>query len=140
MFREPHRTTIAKYLKQNNITKTKGQTLTEAKRKACQDPRMSYSWYLCCEAFSSNLPGEKKWNADGTTFEIIDRGYGGMYLTVLCEKNECKRVQVSNLENSLPVYIKYMAMCNACGNSSSLVLIVAIGELPEDSFHIFDIA
>lgn len=63
-----------------------------------------------------------------------------MYLTVLCEKNECKRVQVSNLENSLPVYIKYMAMCNACGNSSSLVLIVAIDELPEDSFHVFEIA
>ena len=98
---------------------------------------MSYSWYLCCEAFSSHLPGERKWNADGSTFEIRDKGNGGMYLSV--KGVTTKRLQVANLDNSLPVYIKYMAMCNACGNSSPLILIAAIEEMHEDASNIFEI-
>jgi hypothetical protein len=60
-----------------------------------------------------------------------------MYLSV--KGVTTKRLQVANLDNSLPVYIKYMAMCNACGNSSRLVLIVAIEDLPDEAFEVFPI-
>lgn len=99
---------------------------------------MSFSWYLCCEAFLSNLPGEKKWNADASTFEIKQNDSGGMYLTLKTEACH-SRLQVANTDSSLPIYIKYMAMANACGNSSPLILIVAIEDMLEGSFEVKEI-
>lgn len=134
----PSESTIRSFMNDNGIEKRKGQILTDARRKACQDPRMSYSWYLCCEAFSANLPGEKKWNADGSTFEINDKGEG-MYLTLKNETELTSRIQVANGDSSLPIYIKYMAMANACGNSSPLVLIIAIEDMIAEEFQVYEI-
>jgi hypothetical protein len=138
ILKDPSSSYIRTFVAENDIGMKKGQVLTEARRKACEDPRMSYSWYLCCEAFSSNLPAEKKWNADASTFEIKQNESGGMFLTLKTEARH-SRLQVANTESSLPIYIKYMAMANACGNSSPLVLIVAVDDMPEESFEVKEI-
>ncbi len=43
------------------------------------------------------------------------------------------------IEVSLPIYIKYMAMANACGDSSPLVYILAVEEMREDIFEVREI-
>lgn len=129
---------ILKKIKEDeHIQMRKGQSKTDARNKACADPRMSYSWYLVQEAFASDLAAECKWNADGTTFEV-KRNPAGKYYCVYVEERKNKRVEVAETNGATslehPIYIKWMAMTNAVGNMSPVVLIVAIDKMNEGDF------
>jgi hypothetical protein len=134
----PCKATLDKVKEEVNVGKRKGQHLTEARRRACADPRMSYSWYLTLEACSADLCAEYKWNFDGTTFKVHKDG-NGQYHCVYVDERDNGRVQVVDNDSSgseLPIYIKWMAMTNAAGEMSPLVLIVAIEDLDEEDFAV----
>ena len=108
----PCKATLDKLKKEENVAIRKGQHLTDARERACADPRMSYSWYLALEAFSSDLYAEYKWNFDGTTFKIHKDG-NGQYHCVYVDERDNGRVNVVDSDRSgseLPIYIKWMAM------------------------------
>jgi hypothetical protein len=137
---------VLKKLKEDQgIITRRGQTLSNARKMACSDPRMSYSWYLVLEALASDLAAEYKWNADATTFEILKDDTRDTYYCVYENERKDKRVQYSAEDGSsgskLPIYIKWMAMTNAVGDMSPVVLIVAtdIINKDEESFSFYEV-
>jgi hypothetical protein len=136
---------LKKMKEDQGIITRRGQTLSNARKMACSDPRMSYSWYLVLEALASDLAAEYKWNADATTFEILKDDTRDTYYCVYENERKDKRVQYSAEDGSsgskLPIYIKWMAMTNAVGDMSPVVLIVAtdIINKDEESFFFYEV-
>lgn len=141
--------TVDEYMHQFGLKEMKVQTITDARYKAMVCPRVSYVWVIMLMAFAAHLAPQHKWNMDCTTFQIS-----------FTDDNKCKIVvfedpiemeYINNHRNpNLPsaykyitkapsnetcLFIKWAHMCNAEGDISPLVFVVAVDAMdPEDFF------
>lgn len=105
-------------------------------------------------AFASDLPDTNKWNLDETTFQSHAVGHGD-YALVKMSRNGAddlqdgeedgveggaavgnRHTEVTSLAtpNDLSVFVKYMFMGNAHGESAPLVFIVVLKKMPPGEF------
>jgi hypothetical protein len=126
------------FMRDNNIHKRQPQDLTLERLTALLDIRLTYKTACLIEAFSGTLDAFVKWNADGTTV-ITKKDRNGAYVCLIIDKNgplpqESLKLDCSSIPNAMNLLIKWIHMCNAGGESSDLVLIVALPTMPEDTF------
>lgn len=110
---------------------------------------MAYKQACLLLAFSSNKHAAYKFNADATTFELKAAGAGDKALvwgeTVAHddedEEEEEQEDAVQHGEvvsedavNGLSIFLKWMHLCNAIGESSPLVLIASVPSMSEKDF------
>ena len=126
-------TTQKKLFKECNVVKVKPQILTDARLKACRCPRISYIWGCVCMAYSANLRGENKWNADATTIVVSESGTGSL-VCIIKDEDNTGPVASSFLPDSLNLLVKWFALNNAGGEAGPLVLMFAVPSMEEDTY------
>jgi hypothetical protein len=122
-----------KLFRELNVVKVKPQILTDARLKALRCPRISYVWGCVCMAYSANLRGENKWNADATTIIVSESGTGSL-VCIIKDKDNYEPVASSSLPNNLNLLIKWFALNNAGGEAGPLVLMIAVPTMEENTF------
>mmetsp|Transcript_17481 Transcript_17481/g.26036 ORF Transcript_17481/g.26036 Transcript_17481/m.26036 type:complete len:175 (-) Transcript_17481:862-1386(-) len=118
---------------------------------------MSYVWYLICYTLSAFLEPCCKWNADACTFVFDLTTSSGKYKNktvrllyedeyeclpgdVIQMKNTQRGKKKSDNSNKTSFAIKVMQMINAAGDNSCFVGILAIKNMPPDTFHVEEVA
>ena len=92
-------------------------------------------------ALAGNLKADNKWNADSTTFSIVEHGTESKVCIVrdpdldLIPRGPTR----SMLPSSLPVYLRWIHLCSAAGELSPLVFMIAIDDLSEDDFFTYPV-
>ena len=140
--------TEARYREKYHIQESKSQAVTKARVDACKCPMMSYVWYLICVALGNDLPSHRKWNADATTFVFEPCGSGGKTVR-LADEEEYKYVdnyevvlkhpqpgKCKTKSCRLGFAIKVMQMINAAGENSEFVCIIAVKQMPPETWHV----
>jgi len=131
----------------HSIAERKPRHITEARLAAKGDIRVAYKQACALVAFAGDKPAAYKFNADATTFNIQAAGTGDTALIwneVAAhdeldpdEPGESDGEVVSDQAASgLGIFIKWMHLCSAIGESGPLVLIVAIPKMPENVFFV----
>jgi hypothetical protein len=131
--------TYNKILKQSGITNVLPQTITQARRDAASDIRMTYSLYVMCLAFTANLPPQMIFNWDFTQFAITSPRTGSV---VCCLEEDLKTnmAATANIESDTAIFMKWLFFANASGDAGPLVLSVAIDEMDPDEFEVIKVA
>ena len=141
------------YIKRKRIQVRPTDNSNIARVNACLCPLMSYMWYLINLVLGANLPAENKWNADATTYVFEAVGKDEKVCRLLQEDEfehvgddddaiEVKRLsggRNKSKSTTLPFAIKLMHMISAFGESSDLVLIIAIPTLPANEWYVEEV-
>lgn len=146
------------------IRTRKAKDITHARVVAARSIRATYIHAAIIVAFSGTTPATHKWNVDGTTFQSRAKGSGDKALVVIKDKAGADALgleeeddendlldedgnqirgpglspEVTSLQtpNDLSVFIKYMFIGNANGNTAPLVFIVAVRHMPAGEFFV----
>lgn len=84
-------------------------------------------------ACSASLREENKWNADATTVIVSESGTGS-YLCIIKDTDHTESVASSSLPDNINLLIKWFALNNAGGEAGSLVLMITVPTMEEDTF------
>lgn len=104
------------------------QTTIPTRDKACSDYRMIYSTLVMATALASGILPSLLWNFDATTFII---GTPGVEEPVYIVGNDDSLVPPNYVaEDPFPFAIKRLHFANAKGDTSPLVLIIGMEEIP----------
>lgn len=145
--RKYHHDTLNYYQKENGVAFQKAREITKARYQAMINPRVSLTWAVALMTFGGHLAPEYKWNSDATTIEIKAKGkdsrvcviktYNEVEIQPLIKSHAIKsQIGISKeVSSDLSVYIKWLHMCNAAGHLSDFVLVIAIDNMPENSFY-----
>lgn len=129
---------VSKFRKTLNIKARIAQDLPPARVQALRDIRMAYRIACMMDAFSGHLPATHKWNADATTI-IINEDKVGAPVCCIPSKEEKKKLDSSSVPSALGLLVKWVAMVSAAGESSPLVLVITIKEVPEGEFFAHEV-
>lgn len=117
--------------------------VTEARQRACESLRHSFSWAVAMEAFAGKSPAYLKSNADGTTVTIrFDKlnGSSVMVPKVLHEhtKGHNLRPEVYG-PSEMDLIVKHMHLTSASGETDGLCLIFQDKDIPDGVFYWYDL-
>jgi len=155
-FNKLHDDTIRRYIKKRRIiVKSANSQLTDARLAAIMCPYMSYVWYIVAFVLSAFLPPWRKWNADASTYVFNAPKTGEKYISLSNDEEAAyideyernihqpnvltqrkKNKGKKNDSNRLAVAIKVMQMCNAQGDVSPFVCVVAIPSFQSEQWHV----
>ena len=136
---------IREYLKRHRVQVRPTENSNAARVSSCLCPLMSYMWFLICYVFCGTLPATNKWNADATTY-VFEPRLKNQKVCRLLDDDEIKvlgdnedDIKIKRLQGgrrksrstTLPFAIKLMHMISAFGESSDLVLIIAVKNMQE---------
>jgi hypothetical protein len=126
--------TIATYKTNHKMVSRKATHLPKYRLQA---ERQFRRWYKHCAivfAFAGYLHAENKWNADATGAKVTLNEKGQMVLTLLDDGAEQENVVSSTTVHDLDIFIKWMHMGSAAGESADPVFIIAVDKMPEGEF------
>ena len=89
------------------------------------------------EILYAEIPMEFLWNWDATQFVCKLNPEGKLVCIALDDDDKSPPTIVE--KNRLDVLIKYMHMGSAAGECIPLVLLIAVGEMGEDDFDVFEV-
>lgn len=118
-----------------NIGRIRPDWTTDARMMALRDVRLTYKTACMIEALAGNLTAHYKWNSDATTIECKNDG-SDKNVIIFRDRNYEKPITSSQIPSDLGILIKWMHMCNAAGDSSPLVTIIAVKNMPPDTFFV----
>jgi hypothetical protein len=125
------------------LQKGKGQTETLARWTALLCVRLAVQMAVMVEYIFGHLPSECKWNVDASTMIIEDDGKGAtMYRVVTSgEADEYEALKLKDpltstrFQTGLDMGLKTMCLGNANGDFGTMVLIIAVPNLPPGRFY-----
>ena len=104
--------TQKKLCKLYDVVTVKPQILTDARKKSCLCPRLSYIWGCVLMAYSSSLLAQNKWNADATTIIVSQKGTGSL-VCVIKYKDIDTPISSSSIPDTLNLLVKWFGLNNA---------------------------
>lgn len=138
--------TEKRFKREHEIKERKAKDITKARTAAKGDIRVAYKQACALVAFAGDKPAPYKFNADATTFEIKPSGAGDKALVwaeVLPHDGEDENdpfmtgeVVSDEAASGLSIFLKWMHLCNAIGESGPLVLLAALPNMPEGTFFV----
>jgi hypothetical protein len=129
--------TVSRIKRDAKIKAKRFQTITAARKKACLDPRMTYSMWVMLLAFITTLWNVMKWNWGATQFLCKPAGTGA--LTCVVEDEDTKTPVTAVADNSLNLCVKWMHMGSAAGEVIPLVILIAAKEMDAAACEIIPI-
>jgi hypothetical protein len=137
---DPSLKTIKRIKKKVGAQKRKAQVLSNARKVACSDVRMSYSVWIMIKALTEDIPPHLHWNWDATQFVVGQSDKSKKVYTVRLEDKAENKQPLSILgEESLDIGIKWMHMGSAAGAAIPIVFLVAVDSLKADDFRVYTI-
>lgn len=126
--------TVATYKSNHKMVSRKATHLPQHRLVAERQYRRWYKHCAIVYAFARYLHAENKWNADATGAKVTLNEKGQMVLTLLGEDEDQENVVSSTCVHDLDIFIKWMHMGSAAGESANPVFIVAVDKMPESEF------
>ena len=125
--------TLKNTMKRLKIKTGKAGVMTNARLKAGQNPRSSYTMYIMLEAFSSMLDPHNKWNSDATQLTCDSDSKGGLvcYVDTHDDNIDNQPLASTNFSGDLSIAAKWMHLNNAAGEVAPIILIFAVPSMPE---------